>query len=159
MGSDEPAVEPAEHMEEAEIPAAGPTAESPEARQQSDYSDMSSLRELESRDGAEAEAAVAQEQPRKSESWMEMPGHRWLKIDVEKTEAEEEPGKIEVTVKQPAEQRPPAAPVPEQELSGVVIEAADEPPLRAAESRGDEAVHDLFDLGAVEYVEETPARR
>jgi uncharacterized protein YukE len=158
MGSDEPAVEQAAHPEEMEIPAAT-VAESPESRQKSDYSDMSSLRDLANHDGAEPEAAVAQEQPRKSESWMEMPGHRWLKIDVEKTEVEEESGKIEVTVKSPAAQRPPAAPAPKQERGDVVIESAEEPPLKAAESRDNETVYDLFDLGAVEYVEETPARR
>lgn len=159
MPAGEPEIETAARVEETMTPGAPRPVEAPRDGDKSDFSDMSSLRELDAPGAAEMEHVSAEETPRNSESWMEMPGHRWLKIDVEKAEVEEETGKIEVRVEPAATETPPAAPAPMQERDEAVFESAEEPPLGAAPREDNEPVHDLFDLGAVEYVEEIPTRR
>jgi hypothetical protein len=147
-----------------------PESETPPAQEETtnaaDFSDMSSLRDL---DGerpsgkrasvpeprpAEEEGASGQEQrpaaeerageptapPAAEGGWMEMPGHRWLKIDVEKNEPDDDRA-VDVKVESPA---------------------PNEAPRRAAEPEdGTESdpIHDLVALGAVEYVEEVEAER
>jgi hypothetical protein len=159
IGADKTEIERTEHTEEAKAPSAPAPVESSGAGQESDFSDMSSLRKLESPDAVEEERTAAEAHPARKESWMEMPGHHWLKIDVEKAEVEEETGKIEVTVETAATKTSPAAPALKEEREEAVFESAEEPPLKAAESQGNETIYDLFDLGAVEYVEEIPIRR
>jgi len=159
MLAGEPEIEKAARAEEAKVPGAPGPVEAPRDEGKSDFSDMSSLRELDSPGAAEMEHVTAEETSRKSESWMEMPGHRWLKIDVEKAEVEEETGKIEVTVEPAATETFPAAPALKQERDEAVFESAEKPPLGAAPSEDNEPVYDLFDLGAVEYVEEIPMQR
>jgi len=158
--------------------------------------------------------------PGSGESWMEMPGHRWVKVDVESTGQQDQEGRVDVEVTgvspgqapaaadippmeepaaadippmeepQAAAQAPPVAdasgpdevPVQEYEIpvspefeesSPLATEAPDAGPQAAqqpqvqpaqqapgnapagdAEANG-ETVYDLFELGAVEYVEET----
>ena len=168
IGADKPEIERTEHteeactpksMEEAKAPSAPAPVESRRAERESDFADMSSLRKLESPDAVEEERTAAEAHPARKDSWMEMPGHRWLKIDVEKAEVEEETGKIEVTVETAATKTSPAAPAPKEEREEAVFESAEEPPLKAAGSQDNETIYDLFDLGAVEYVEEIPIQR
>lgn len=147
------------HIVEEETPHPSAAAEPPVQELKSDYSDMSSLRELDKAGAAETESAPQDAKPQQSESWMEMPGHRWLKINVEKSEFEEETGKVEVAVEPPRQATLPEAGGAESRRDETVFEHVDEPPLRA-EAGVDDPVFDLFDLGAVEYVEEdTPARK
>ena len=88
-----------------------------------------------------------------------MPGHRWLKIDVEKTEVEEETGKIDVTVKATERKTVENKPVSRKDEAEVVFESAEDSPLGAGPGADDEPIYDLSDLGAVEYVEEVPMQK
>ncbi len=105
-----------------------PQTEQPREKQSSDFSDMTSLRNL---DGASERA--------------------WRTVEVEKADVEEDAGQVDVTVQAAA----PATPREEPEVA--FEPAAESTP--AAEKRDDDPVHDLFDLGAVEYVEESPVQR
>jgi hypothetical protein len=87
---------------------------------------------------------------------MEMPGHRWLKIDVEKSKVEAEERPVEVTVRDSSE--PPAG------HAGLEEPAAPEaasvaPPSAARNAEDGEPVYDLLELGAVEYTEDTRTQR
>lgn len=97
-----------------------------------------------------------------SDPLMEMPGHKWLKIDVEKSVGESERGPVEVEVESAdtvapgrlGEDPEPAA------RSAVNGESLGTPPAETeSESSGQEPVYDLFELGAVEYVEETSLQK
>ena len=162
----------------------------------SDFSDMSSLRELDVPAGAEPEAAPQQNQAYPEQDSMETPAQRWRKIDIEKTEQEEETGTVAVTVETlsrtgvqspAAEPRTPvdtdredaaaaeavaeaAAEVAARETSKAraisreqaeaeTARAKEHEALPADEDENGEPIHDLFELGAVEYVEETETRR
>ncbi len=94
----------------------------------------------EQRPAAEERAGEPTAPPAAEGGWMEMPGHRWLKIDVEKNEPDDDRA-VDVKVESPA---------------------PNEAPRRAAEPEdGTESdpIHDLVALGAVEYVEEVEAER
>lgn len=147
------------HLDTAGDRPAPSAAEAIEAEPESDYSDMSSLRDLKSPAEAEAKTPERPEEPRESGSWMEMPGHRWLKIDVEKTEVEEETGKIDVTVQDPVQKTVQEEPASHKDEDEVVFESAEEAPLGAGTGADDEPIYDLSDLGAVEYVEEAPLQK
>ncbi|MGD1049152.1 MAG: methyl-accepting chemotaxis protein [Candidatus Krumholzibacteriaceae bacterium] len=147
------------HLDAAEGRPAPGAAEALEDEPKSDYSDMSSLRDLKSPAEAEAKTADRPEEPRESGSWMEMPGHRWLKIDVEKTDVEEETGKIDVAVQAPARKTVQKEPASRKDDDEVVFESAEQAPLGAGTGADDEPIYDLFDLGAVEYVEEAPLQK
>jgi hypothetical protein len=99
----------------------------PRVKKSSDFSDMTSLRNL---DGATQRA--------------------WRTVEVEKTEVEDEAGRVDVTV-----QAAPETPIEEPEIA---IEPASES-SPADEKNDEDPVHDLFDLGAVEYVEESQIQR
>ena len=71
-----------------------------------------------------------------------MPGHRWLKIDVNKSELEED-RPVDVTVES-------SSPTPEPQRSA---------PPEDAEDGDPDPVYDLGELGAVEYSEEIGAER
>jgi hypothetical protein len=142
-------------------------------------------------------------------SWMEMPGHRWVRIDVEKGEGETERTEIDIAVAPAEADSPPAAAsearrphtaaeraAAEKVLAKLAASRDDEPkddfparPARtqrekaprgaaerekpreerasAAESAvretsgndGGDPIYDLFELGAVEYVEEIQIER
>jgi hypothetical protein len=77
--------------------------------------------------------------------------HTWRTVEVEKTETDDEAGQVDVTV----QAAPPEAPHEEPEIA---FESASEAPP-AAEKRDEDSIHDLFDLGAVEYVEENQVQR
>ncbi len=99
--------------------------------------------------------------PGSGESWMEMPGHRWVKIDVEKSEREGDVGAVEVEVREDVEAGIQAGTSGETLAAEEPVQQADTAAAaRAGSEHGDdnEPVHDLFELGAVEYVEETQAR-
>jgi hypothetical protein len=147
------------HMSEEKERPSSAAVESPGDERKSDYSDMSSLRELDRPGGAETESAPRSEQPHDSTSWMEMPGHRWLKINVEKSDFEEEAGNVKVAVKSPKQAVLPDAGAAEPKQGVGVFEHVGEPPLKAEAGVGDDPIYDLFDLGAVEYVEDVPARK
>lgn len=117
-----------------------------------DFSDMSSLRDLEQPGEAARPAEAPPDGARHDGSWMEMPGHRWLKINVEKS-GPAEARAVEVTVEEPSEKSPRRA---EPEAPPAKAAEATAP---AADDQGDDPVYDLFHLGAVEYVEEAQTRR
>ena len=146
------------HLDAEDRPAPA-AAETVNDESQSDFSDMSSLRELKSPGEKNAKTVDRPEEPRDSGSWMEMPGHRWLKIDVEKTEVEEGSGTIDVTVQAPGRKTVQEQPAVREDENEVVFESAEEPPLGAETGTNDEPIYDLFDLGAVEYVEEAPLQK
>ena len=142
-------------FEEEDDEAAEGSSGSPEEEPKTDktnFSDMSSLRDLEQ----PAEASPTDEAPpdgaRHDGSWMEMPGHRWLKINVEKS-GQTEARAVEVTVEGAPEKSPERA-----EAEACAPEAGDAS-AHVADDEGDEPVYDLFHLGAVEYVEEAQTRR
>jgi hypothetical protein len=125
-----------------------------EAREKdtSDFSDMSSLRQL---DGtAERVPPPAREQARTPENCGpgEKPGHLWRKVEVEKTEIEDEAGQVDVTVETASPEAPHQDP-------GTVFESVEETPLGAKNNDDDETIYDLSDLGAVEYVKESQIQR
>jgi hypothetical protein len=163
---------------------------------------------LESAAPQEADARPGPGGPGSGESWMEMPGHRWVKVDVESTQQEDQEGRVDVEVtgvspeqapaasdippmEEPAaaqappaadasgpdvvpvreyeipvppefeESSPPAAEIPDsgpqagqQPQAQPAQQAPESAPAVDAEAEG-ETVYDLFELGAVEYVEET----
>lgn len=117
-------------------------------------------------DAAE-EAAVREDEPVSREdacekpasvdgdSWMKMPGHRWLKINVEKSEHEKAEN-IEVREGRRADDE--AASVeksPVGETDAAACRDAADIEETATCNDGEEPIVDLFELGAVEYVEET----
>jgi hypothetical protein len=142
----EPSEAPEAAVEETEEPAA---SEEPAEEEAIDFSDISSLRDLERPE----EPAPAAEAPRDAAqhdgSWMEMPGHRWLKINVEKPESG--PDAVSVNVQGAPE---PAAASVEAEPAPAAEAANEMPPADEGER-----VYDLLELGAVEYAGETQAQR
>ncbi|HVO77044.1 MAG TPA: hypothetical protein VMT60_03580, partial [Candidatus Bathyarchaeia archaeon] len=146
------------HLDEA-LGRPAPEEQAAESEATSDFSDMSSLRELRSPAEIQEQAASRPQEPRESGSWMEMPGHRWLKIDVEKSEPEEEAGKIDVTVQNAAPETVHSESAAGGDGGESVFEAVEEPPFKTDAGADDDPIYDLLDLGAVEYVEETPTRR
>jgi hypothetical protein len=139
--------------EEAECGDA-PRAEEPEPAK-SDFTNMSSLRDLAGPDEESSEKAAGEKpapgaEPR-DESWMEMPGQRWLKINVEKP-AQAGAGPVDVTVEKAAQ---PCGAAAEREA----VTAEHPRTSAAAAAEEEEPVFDLFQLGAVEYVEEAQTRR
>ena len=147
------------HLDAAGDRPARAAAETINDESNSDFSDMSSLRELKGPVEAEAKTADRPKEQHESGSWMEMPGHRWLKIDVEKAEVEEETGKIDVTVQTPARKTVQEEPVSPKDEDEIVFESAEESPLGAGTGADDGPIYDLLDLGAVEYVEEAPLQK
>ncbi len=118
----------------------------------SDYSDMSSLRQLDGKVETVPEPAREREQTPEDGGPGEKPGHPWRKVEVEKTEIEDEAGQVSVTV---ASASPEALP----EDSGTVFESLEEAPLGAENNDDGETIYDLLDLGAVEYVKESQIQR
>lgn len=134
-GQTEPEQEAAPVSSAAEAADAEPPAEEPASRMR-DFSDMSSLRNLD----ASGSAAEAPQAPRGGEGgWMEMPGHSWRPVAVQNAgagaadEAEEIPVAVQAGAKSA-----PAAPAAEED---------------------DDPIYDLSELGAVECVAETQAQR
>jgi len=117
----------------------------------SDFSNISSLRHLDGGDDAAAETGRAHGKLPEDRGRPDEAGSRWRKVEVEKTEVEEDAGQVNVTVKAAAPKAPPQAADP-------LTEAADEAPAGAAEN-DDDPVYDLFDLGAVEYCRENQMQR
>jgi len=155
----EPAEEPATDMPEAANmnEAAEQESDTPSARPEdepaADFSDMSSLRNLDGENAAEERAGEPATPPAAEDptgkpgaapgsdgAWMEMPGRRWLKVDVEKSEAEDS-GAVDVKVEPPAPE-----PAPRRETG-------------PEDGADDDPVHDLAELGAVEYVQEIEVER
>ncbi|MFA4947532.1 MAG: hypothetical protein WC674_03365 [Candidatus Krumholzibacteriia bacterium] len=128
------------------------TPESASEKYASDFSDMSSLRQLDGKTETVPEPARVREQTPEDGGLMKKPGHTWRKVEVEKTEIEDEAGQVDVTVKATAPQAP-------HEDSTTVFESVEEAPLGAEKNDDDETIHDLLDLGAVEYVKESQIRR
>ncbi|MCK4235932.1 MAG: hypothetical protein KAX38_02355, partial [Candidatus Krumholzibacteria bacterium] len=96
------------------------------------------------------------------EGWIEMPGHRWVKIDIEKAEHDIDKGPVEVEVK---DAQGSLGESPQEDFSaerGVhteeLVDLSSSAGISDA-SKDDEPVYDLFELGAVEYVEETQSQR
>ena len=138
-----------DEMKEAFAQAAPETASREEA---SDYSDMSSLRQLDGKTEAVPGPARGPEQTPEDGGPAERPGHPWRKVEVEKTEIEDEAGRVNVTVE-------PASPEAPHEDSGTVFESLEEAPLGAENNDDGETIYDLLDLGAVEYVKESQIQR
>jgi len=114
---------------------------------------MSSLRDL----GRSDEAAGGETQtgePGQDGSWMEMPGHRWLKIDVEKPEAESDAVPVHI-----AAASEPSAEAAEAEEPMVEADCGTASRAENGAMNESETIHDLLELGAVEYVEETQPQR
>ncbi|HUV36293.1 MAG TPA: methyl-accepting chemotaxis protein [Patescibacteria group bacterium] len=89
------------------------------------------------------------------DSWMQMPGQRWLKVDVEKSEPEPP---IDIKVREDRSVLGSTAPAGERRATeDVTMERDDSPVTGETEACADdgELIYDLFELGAVEYVEET----
>ena len=118
----------------------------------SDYSDMSSLRQLDGTAEKVPEPARGREQAPEDNGPAEKPGHAWRKVEVEKTEIEDEAGQVDVTVETASAKAPQAD-------SGTVFESVEEAPLGAEKNDDDETIYDLSDLGAVEYVKESQIQR
>jgi len=95
--------------------------------------------------------------------WMEMPGHRWVKVDAE----HEQPGPVEQPQVQDVEQQPPlreaepplsAAPEPVQHAEDVVETAGAAMPAGPdSEDTDEDPIYDLSELGAVECLDEAEA--
>lgn len=117
----------------------------------SDFSDMSSLRQLDGKPETAAAPAREQERTPTDDGPGEKPGRPWRKVEVEKTEVEDETGLVDVTV----EAASPEAPL---EDPGTVFESIEEAPP-GAQKTDEETIYDLFDLGAVEYVKENQIQR
>jgi len=120
------------------------------------FSDMSSLRNLDEPEGAVAIPQTPPEAPQSDGGWMEMPGHRWLKINVEKSEIGTEASAVSVKVEDSAE---PAAGRTGHGAPPVMKAANEMSASEAGVADDGERVYDLLELGAVEYVEETQSRR
>ena len=89
------------------------------------------------------------------DSWMQMPGQRWLKVDVEKSEPEPP---MDIEVREDGSVLGSTAPAGERRATeDVTMERDDSPVTGETEACADdgELIYDLFELGAVEYVEET----
>lgn len=146
LGSDERPVEAAQGAGPEERPGEAPST----------FSDMSSLRDLGGSEEMNAAPASKSGEPEEPGSWMEMPGHRWLKIDVDQSEAERGPDAVSVRIDTPAESsargREPERPAAEEATFGAPAE-------ESASADDGETIYDLLELGAVEYAEETPAQR
>lgn len=127
------AAEPTDVEPRAETDA--PAAEEPASRMR-DFSDMSSLRNLD----ASGSAAEAQQAPQGGEGgWMEMPGHSWRPVTVENADA----GVAEET----------------EEIPVAVRASAKSAPAEQTAEEDDDPIYDLSELGAVECVAETQAQR
>ncbi len=109
---------------------------------------------------------VAQPGPRDGEDWMEMPGHRWVKINAEEGKPEEK--SIVDPVATGTGDMPdmenegiPEAGNPVKEVTDAIrsasvqVEETGEPATMPEGLEDSEPVCDLFELGAVEYVEKT----
>jgi hypothetical protein len=83
------------------------------------------------------------------DSWMEMPGHRWLKVDVEKDE-KEPVADVEVREDRSVSEQP----LGEREVVAEQVNVSEAADVEEREEDG-EPIYDLFELGAVEYIEET----
>jgi len=119
----------------------------------SDFSDMSSLRHLDGAPEAVAEPARGREEAPEAAVPGEKPEHAWRKVEVEKTEIEDEAGRIDVTVEA-------ASPETPHEDPATVFESVEEAPLGAQKKNDDdETIYDLSDLGAIEYVKESQIQR
>jgi hypothetical protein len=138
-----------DEMKEAFAQAAPETAGEKDA---SDFEDMSSLRQLDGKAETVPEPARGPERTPEDGGPAEKPERPWRKVEVEKTEVEDEAGQVDVTVKA-------ASPEAPQEDSGTVFESAEEAPLGAEKNDDNETIHDLLDLGAVEYVKESQIQR
>ncbi len=93
----------------------------------------------------------------KEEGWMEMPGHRWIKINVDKSDTGVDKGPVEVEVREaiPGEGEGASGPEPSTggESGGVSEEAPDT--AGTGKEADEEPIYDLFELGAVEYSDQT----
>jgi uncharacterized phage infection (PIP) family protein YhgE len=138
-----------DEMKEAFAQATPETASEENA---SDFSDMSSLRQLDGKIETVPEPARGQKQTPRDGGLKEKPGHLWRKVEVEKTEIEDGAGQVDVTVKA-------ASPEAPHEDSGTIFESVEEAPLGAEKNDDNETIYDLFDLGAVEYVKESQIQR
>ncbi|MCX5754016.1 MAG: hypothetical protein NTW97_10325, partial [Candidatus Krumholzibacteria bacterium] len=118
----------------------------------SDFSDMSSLRQLDAKAETVPEPARGQERAPEDGGLVKKPDNPWRKVEVEKTEIEDEAGQVDVTIKA----APPEAPRGDP---GSVFESVEEAPLGAQKNNDDETIYDLLDLGAVEYVKESQIQR
>lgn len=118
----------------------------------SDFSDMSSLRQLDGEPETGSEPASEQERTPEADRLAEKAERPWRKVEVEKTEIEDEAGLVDVTVKA-------AFPPAPQEDPGTVFESAEASPIGAEKNDEDETIYDLFDLGAVEYAKESQIQR
>ncbi len=118
-----------------------------------DFDDQGGLPEEDALPGGGRETG---EGPEEGGEWMEMPGHRWVKIDVEKSGNELSRDNVQVEVDAgPGVQGPDSAPPMSQApAAGGPSQVSMDPHGRKEE---EEPIYDLFELGAVEY-EETPSR-
>ncbi len=97
---------------------------------------------------------LAREAEEEANSWMEMPGHRWIKVDVEQNAARDATEDVDVQVhKEVYEER--VARESDEELDSRVNtqerDAAGAGEVGAVDEASDgEPVYDLFELGAVE---------
>lgn len=129
---------------------AGP--EAADEKDASDFSDMSSLRQLDGKTEPVSEPAPGQGRTPEDGGLPKKPENPWRKVEVEKAEIEDETGQVDVTVKAASPQAP-------LEDSRTVIESVEESPLGATKHDDDETIYDLLDLGAVEYVKESQIQR
>ena len=149
----ERAEEPEPETHEASETESETTSARPENEPAADFSDMSSLRNLDGQPeavecacepapppAAEDPAGRPGAAPASDGAWMEMPGRRWLKIDIEKNEAGDN-GAVDVKVEPPAPE-----PAPRRDAE-------------AEDGTDNDPIHDLVELGAVEYVQEIEVER
>jgi hypothetical protein len=110
---------------------------------------------VEEDDPVSREDACKTPAPVDGDSWMKMPGHRWLKVDVEKSEHEQAEN---VEVKEGKSADDEAVPVEESpagEKEAAMCRDASDMEEAATYNADNDPIVDLFELGAVEYVEET----
>lgn len=92
------------------------------------------------------------------EGWMKMPGHRWVKVDVEKEEHEKAGEDVNVKTADDSEVEVDDLHTRSSSVSSGVDEEESEISHETADSEeveDGEPVYDLFELGAVEYCEES----
>jgi len=97
----------------------------------------------------------------KEEGWMEMPGHRWIKIDVDKSDAGVDKGPVEVEVREASPGEGESAGEPEPSTGDERSRESEEATDAAGKGREEdtEPIYDLFELGAVEYSGQTEVER
>lgn len=160
--------EPEESEEQQEM------QEAKERENKADFSEISTLRNLNSLSESDEEVPIADAndnlQAAKSgmgnEAWLEMPGHRWVKVDVDKADRDES-GDVPVSFER---QEKSSGSSREADREEVAVSSQNTSAREAAATEtegspeessdgGEEPIYDLFELGAVECSTELEVER